>query len=147
MAFLGILLCLLAPPSVAQQPANLPPEQFYPPQPEETLSGKVKHTYRPDHRAALLPHHMMIRLQTDRGEIRIRLGPADYIDSRLKLAVGDRVEVRGRRVTVKGPFAAGSARNEFIASEVKKGSQVLKLRDSATGRYLWLQDKRPGGDR
>jgi len=72
--------------------------------------------------------HLMVK--TDKKEISVHLGPKWYVDEQtVKLAVNDRVEVRGSRVTQGGKPA-------IIAAEVKKGDQVLKLRDEA-GLPLW----------
>jgi hypothetical protein len=72
--------------------------------------------------------HMMVR--TDKEEIAVHLGPKWYLDEQtLKPAIKDRVEIRGSRVTQEG-------KPVIIAAEVKKGDQVLKLRDEG-GRPLW----------
>lgn len=66
--------------------------------------------------------HLVIK--TDKETIAVHLGPSWYIE-RLdtKIEKGDRIEVKGSRVTIAGKPA-------IIAAEVKKGDNVLVLRDS-----------------
>jgi hypothetical protein len=136
---LGVLAFLAAPPTGAQQQA--PPSapkaaKLYNPQAVVTLAGKVTAINRRAPRKAGRPERMILVLQTDQGAVKVHLGPADYFDQQaLKLAPGDQVEVKG--VEVKRPKAA-----TFIAGEVRKGDQVMQLRDEATGRPLWLKGKK-----
>lgn len=64
-------------------------------------------------------------LKTDKETIDVHLGPEWYIE-RLdtKIKKGDKIEVKGSRLTISGKPA-------IIAAEVKKGDNVLILRDSA----------------
>jgi hypothetical protein len=66
-----------------------------------------------------------VALKTDKETIAVHLGPEWYIE-RLdtKIEKGDKIEVKGSRVTMMGKPA-------IIAAEVKKGDSVLILRDSA----------------
>lgn len=58
------------------------------------------------------------------------VGPSFYVDQQpVKLAQGDRVEVTGSRIT-RGDQAM------LVAQEIKKGNDVLSLRD-ADGIPLW----------
>ncbi len=101
----------------------------------ETLTGKVVAVNRSTPKKAGRPARVTLDLQTDQKTVTVHLGPASYIDQQpLKLAVGDQIEVKGGAVT-KGRKAG------FIAHEVKKGDQVMKLRDDATGRPLWAEGK------
>ena len=104
-----------------------------------TLAGKVTAINRRAPKKAGRPERVIMVLQTDQGAVKVHLGPADYFDQQaLKLAPGDQVEVKGTKVNrAKAPT--------FIAGEVKKGDQVLKLRDDATGRPLWLKGKKGNG--
>lgn len=72
--------------------------------------------------------HLMVK--TDKETIKVHLGPEWYIE-RLdtKIEKGDKVEIKGSRVTFAGEPA-------IIASEVKKGDNVLILRD-ASGIPAW----------
>jgi hypothetical protein len=72
--------------------------------------------------------HLMLGTATEK--LRVDLGPSFYVDAQaLKLAAGDRVEVRGARTTIGGKPA-------LIAQEVRRGTEVLALRD-ASGLPLW----------
>jgi hypothetical protein len=148
---LGTLAFLAAPPAWAQQsaspqaPATVGKHAFgkrawrYNPQAVETLTGKVVSVTRHTPRKPGRPAWVAMMLQTNKGNVRVALGPANYFDQQgLKLAAGDQVEVKGVQVTHHN-------RTRFIAGEVKKGGQVLKLRDEATGRPLWATGKRPKG--
>jgi hypothetical protein len=154
---LAVSALLMAPPSWAQQEVSPPDpgQQVLPVPPAapavpagpkaakpynvETLTGKVLAVNRHTPKRAGKPLRVNMVLQTDQGAVRVLLGPANYLDQQaLKLAPGDQVEVKGTKVSrAKAPA--------FIAGEVKKGDQVLKLRDDATGRPLWLKGKRPAG--
>ncbi len=133
----GILVALailMAAPSWSQQqapPAVPKASRLYNPQAVETVAGRVAAVNRIAAKRAGRPDRMTMVLETDRGALKVHLGPADYLSQQaLQLAVGDQVEVRG--VRVNRPRAS-----IFIAGEVRKGDQVLKLRDDATGRPLW----------
>jgi hypothetical protein len=64
-------------------------------------------------------------LKTDKETIAIHLGPEWYIERQdVKLEKGDKIEVKGSRITFDGKPA-------IIAAEIKKGDSVLVLRDSA----------------
>ncbi|HBR22447.1 MAG TPA: DNA-binding protein [Nitrospiraceae bacterium] len=67
--------------------------------------------------------HLMVK--TDKETISVDLGPEWYIE-RLdtKIEKGDKIQVKGSRVTLSGKPA-------IIAAEVKKGDSTLVLRDSA----------------
>lgn len=69
-------------------------------------------------------------LKTDKETVPVHLGPAWFIE-RLdsKIEKGDRIEVKGSRVTI-------GAKPAIIAAEVKKGGNVLVLRDNA-GIPVW----------
>ncbi|MGA9755985.1 MAG: hypothetical protein WBV23_12685 [Desulfobaccales bacterium] len=148
VAALGVLAFLTAPPSGAQQqapPAAVPGQpaarqaaRLYNPQTVEILAGRVVAINRLAPKKAGRPVRVTMVLQTDQGAVKVHLGPADFIDQQMILAVGDQVEVKGVRITRPRVTM-------FIAGEVKKGDQVLKLRDDATGRPLWFKGKNPGG--
>lgn len=71
-----------------------------------------------------------LKLQTNQGTIPVHLGPSWYLERQdARIAPGDRVEVKGARVNFNGKPA-------IIAAEVKKGDEVLQLRD-ASGVPAW----------
>jgi hypothetical protein len=64
-----------------------------------------------------------LNLKTDKGTISVHLGPAWFIEKQdITIEPKDRVEVKGSRITLEGKPA-------LIAAEVKKGDEVLMLRD------------------
>jgi uncharacterized OB-fold protein len=158
---LGVLAFLMAPPAGAQQqsppaaPAQSPQaalattapvapakpapgkhSRVYNPQAVETVAGTVVSVDRRAARKLGRPEHVSMVLKTDKGNLTVNLGPGDYIDQQaLKLAAGDQVEVKGMRVERRN-------RTMLIAGEVKKGGQVLKLRDDATGRPQWAKGQK-----
>ena len=77
-----------------------------------------------------------LKLKTASGELIVHLGPQWYLDRQggVAIAAGDAVEVTG----VKAPRRHGEV---FIAAEVRKGTDVLKLRDEQ-GIPLWADGKR-----
>ena len=90
----------------------------------ETLTGTVESV---DKTTPLkgMSYGVYILLKTDKESIPVHLGPGWYIE-RLdtKIEKGDKIEVNGSRVTFAGKPA-------IISAEVKKGDNVLILRDSA----------------
>ena len=72
--------------------------------------------------------HLVVK--TDKGDVSVHLGPQWYLENQdVKIEPKDKVEIKGSRVTMQGQPA-------LIAAEVKKGDEVLKLRDDA-GIPLW----------
>ncbi|WP_041532244.1 hypothetical protein [Pelobacter propionicus] len=71
-----------------------------------------------------------LTLKTDKETIPVHLGPSWFIE-RLdsKIEKGDRIEVKGSRVTMMGNAT-------IIAAEVKKGTNLLLLRDK-NGVPVW----------
>ncbi len=95
----------------------------------ETISGEVTAV------AEMTPFKDMGRgvhltLKADKDTISVHLGPAWYIERQdTKIAAGDRIEVKGSRITYQGKPA-------IIAAEIHKGDEVLMLRD-ANGIPMW----------
>ncbi len=72
--------------------------------------------------------HLM--LNTDKETISVHLGPVWYIERQdTKIVAGDKIEVKGSRITYEGKPA-------IIAAELRKGDEVLMLRD-ANGIPMW----------
>lgn len=68
--------------------------------------------------------------KTDKGDVSVHLGPEWYLENQdVKIEPKDKVEIKGSRVTLQGQAT-------LIAAEVKKGDEVLKLRDDA-GVPMW----------
>jgi hypothetical protein len=104
-------------------------QRMYNPATVENISGEVLSV------DTMMPMKGMrsgihLTLKTGKETIPVHLGPSWFIE-RLdsKIEKGDRIEVKGSRVTVMEKPA-------IIAAEVKKGNNVLVLRDSA-GIPVW----------
>jgi hypothetical protein len=102
---------------------------MYDPKTVETITGQV---VKVDRITPLKPMsagvHMI--MQTDKEQISVHLGPGFYVENQdVKIESKDKVEVKGSRVTFGGKPA-------IIAAEVKKGDEVLKLRDE-NGFPMW----------
>lgn len=126
--------------AVAQHARLASRTRMYDPKTVVTVSGtvaKVEHTGHSGggiHGAGGV--HLL--LKTDKGNVDVRLGPSWFIDEQpVKIAAHDAVEVRGSRITYAGKPA-------IVAAEVKKGDQVLKLRQDS-GVPIWhVQSRRRG---
>lgn len=95
----------------------------------ETISGSVVSSDQisPDKNMSAGIH---LLLNTDNGNITVHLGPAWYIDNQdILISKGDNISVTGSKVSYNGDLI-------IIAKEVKKGDQVLRLRDD-NGYPLW----------
>lgn len=104
-------------------------QRMYNPKTVETISGTVESIDKiTPMRGMYYGIHLL--LKTDKETISVHLGPGWYIE-RLdtKIEKGNKIEVKGSRVTMMGKPA-------FIAAEVKKGSSVLKIRDE-NGIPVW----------
>lgn len=74
-------------------------------------------------------------LKTAEGNIEVTLGPPDFVkEQRLKLNIGDNLEIAGFKATRNDAFI-------FVAAEVKAKGQTLKLLDDQ-GFPLWRKKKR-----
>ena len=72
--------------------------------------------------------HLM--LNTDNGTLPVHLGPSAYLTSKnFSVAKGDKLTIVGSKVQYQGA-------DFLIAKEITRGSEVLKLRNSA-GFPLW----------
>ena len=70
-------------------------------------------------------------LKTEKETLPVILGPAWYVEQQhFAVAPKDQVEIKGSRLPIQG-------QSTLIASEVKKGDQMLKLRDDK-GIPLWV---------
>jgi hypothetical protein len=96
----------------------------YNPQTVETVMGEVVAVHQATGRRTRQGVH--ITLKTDKETIPVSLGPAFYLETeKFQINKGDKLQVKGSRVN-----------QAMVAGEVKKGDQVLKLRDDQ-GRPLW----------
>jgi hypothetical protein len=105
------------------------PSGFYDPQTVTSVSGVVV-SLTPPQREAGLPYLAYLTLRTETEKIRVFLGPSLYVDKLpVKINVLDKIQVTGSRITWEG-------KPVILAAEVKKGDQVLKLRET-DGTPVW----------
>lgn len=103
--------------------------RMYDPKTVETVSGEVVSV------AEMTPakgmgHGVHLTLKSDKETIDVHLGPAWYVEHQdTKIAPKDTIEVKGSRITFDGKPA-------IIAAEIRKGDEVLMLRD-ANGIPMW----------
>ncbi len=108
---------------------DTPYQRIYNPATVETVSGTVESISK------ITPFKGMrygihISLKTEKESISVHLGPGWYIESLdIKIEKGDKLEVKGSRVKVADKEA-------IIAAEIKKGDDILILRDGA-GVPVW----------
>jgi len=106
-----------------------PYNKMYDPKTVETITGEVTSI------SQIIPNKGMasgvhMNVKTDKETISVHLGPSWYLENQdVKIQAKDKVEVKGSRITFAGKPA-------IIAEEVKKGDEVLKLRDDS-GFPLW----------
>ncbi len=103
--------------------------RLYDPKTVETLPGEVVSI---DHIKPMkgMSYGVHLMLKTAKGTMSVHLGPGWYIENQdVKLTEKDTIEVKGSLVTFEGKPA-------IIAAEVKKGEEVLKLRDE-NGYPVW----------
>jgi hypothetical protein len=98
-------------------------QRMYDPATVETVSGTVESVNKITPMSGMYSG-IHLTVKTDKETLDVHLGPEWYIE-RLdtKIEKGDRIEVKGSRVTIAGKPA-------LIAAEVKKGNSVLVLRDN-----------------
>ncbi|MDA8098846.1 MAG: hypothetical protein M0042_04405 [Nitrospiraceae bacterium] len=96
----------------------------------ETVKGEVTavETYQGGRRGG---QGVVVTLKSGPETMDVHLGPQWYLDRQANLSVkaGDSIEVTGVRTVRRGDEI-------FLAGEVKKGGEVLKLRDEK-GYPLW----------
>ncbi len=108
----------------------------YDPSQEEILSGEVAAVKDIETRSGKTTG-AGLELQTGGRNLIVYLGPHIYVDlQNIKIGQGDNVEIKGVKTLVDGQVI-------FLAGEVRKGSDVLKLRDDK-GTPLWTGNKQHG---
>ncbi|MGZ5544981.1 MAG: DNA-binding protein [Limisphaerales bacterium] len=104
-------------------------QRNYDPKTVETIEGKVLSIEKTTP-AKKRGYGVHLTLQTDKETIAVHLGPAWYIDNQTpKIEANNTITVTGSRVTIDGKPA-------IIAAQVKKGNEILKLRDE-NGVPMW----------
>ncbi len=100
----------------------------------ETIRGKVL-SIEKDTFANKRGYWVDLVLQTQNGAIAVQLGPAWYIDKRTPpIEANDTITVTGSRITMDG-------KPVIIAADIKKGNELLKLRDD-NGIPVWPREHR-----
>jgi hypothetical protein len=103
--------------------------RMYNPRTVETITGQVVLVDRITPEKGM-SYGVHIVLKTDKETLSVHLGPAWYIENQdVRITPKDRIEVMGSRIVFEGKPA-------LIAAKVRKGNQVLTLRD-ADGLPLW----------
>lgn len=140
IAAIAIVSLLIADHSYAQPPAmrwrgsggwgpGTPYSKMYDPKTVEIISGEVVRVERITPRKGM-SYGVRMNVKTDKEEIPVHLGPGFFIENLdEKIGPKDKVEVKGSRITFDGKPA-------IIAAVVKKGQEVLILRDD-TGLPAW----------
>lgn len=103
--------------------------KMYDPKTVETISGDVVSVEKITPMKGM-SYGIHLTVKTDKDTITVHLGPEWYLENQdVKIEPVDKVEVKGSRVMFDGKPA-------IIAAEVKKGEEVLKLRDE-NGFPVW----------
>ncbi len=103
--------------------------RMYDPKTVETIRGDVL-TVKKITPVKGMSYDIHLIVKTDRESISVHLGPGWYVENQdIKILPKDKVEIKGSRVTFESKPA-------IIAAEIKKGDQILKLRDE-NGFPVW----------
>jgi hypothetical protein len=103
--------------------------RMYNPETVESITGEVVSVEMITPMKVML-YGVHIILQTDSETISVHLGPGWFIENQEgKIVPRDKIEIKGSRITFEDQPA-------IIAVEVKKGDEVLTLRD-ASGFPAW----------
>jgi hypothetical protein len=109
-------------------------QRNYDPKTVEMLQGKVLSVEKAT-RGKGRSYGVHLTLQTDKETISVHLGPSWYIEKQTPhIEANDTITVTGSRVTVDEKPA-------IIAAQVKKGNEILKLRDE-NGIPVWRRGAR-----
>lgn len=103
--------------------------RVYEPKTVETVSGEVVSVDKITPMKGM-SYGVHLTLKTDKETISVHLGPGWYIENQdVRIEPKDKVEIKGSRITFAGKPA-------IIAAEVKRGDQILKLREE-NGLPVW----------
>ena len=100
----------------------------YDPKTEVTIQGTVEKINRMGN-ANMPGMGIYLIVQSGNETTEVHLGPATFVEKTMAFKEGDTIQVTGAKVTMMG-------RATVMAREVKKGDEVLKLRDER-GVPLW----------
>jgi len=103
--------------------------KMYDPKTVETLTGEVISVDKITPMEGM-SHGVHMMLKTTKETISVHLGPDWYLENQdIKIEPKDKLEVKGSKITFQGKPA-------IIAAEIKKGNEILKLRDEK-GVPVW----------
>jgi len=103
--------------------------KMYNPKTVETINGEVVSIDKITPMKGM-SYGVHMTVQTDKETISVHVGPGWFIENQdIKIEPKDKVEVKGSRITFQGKPA-------IIAAEIKKGDEILKLRDE-NGFPVW----------
>jgi hypothetical protein len=115
--------------------SNAIAQRNYDPKTVETVEGKVLSVEKTPSKGRGYGVHLT--LQTEKETISVHLGPGWYLEKQTPhIEANDTITVTGSRVTIDG-------KPVIIAAQVKKGNEVLKLRDD-NGVPAWSRGRRGG---
>ena len=103
--------------------------KMYDPKTVVTISGEVE---RVDMIAPMrgMSHGVHLQVNTGKETVTVHLGPTWYLENQdVKILEKDKVEIKGSKIKF-------NEKSAIIAAEVKKGGEVLKLRDE-NGYPIW----------
>lgn len=104
-------------------------QRIYNPATVETISGTVEAISKVTPFKGML-YGIHVMLKTEKENISVHLGPGWYIERQdIKIDKGDKLDVKGSRVKIADKEA-------IIAAEIKKGDDILILRDDS-GIPVW----------
>jgi hypothetical protein len=106
----------------------------YDPKTEVTLTGTVESVNRAGY-VNMPGRGIHLILKTGNETTEVHLGPAAFIDKKMTFKKDDTVQITGSKVTMMGKAVV-------IAREIKKGDEVLKLRDE-NGVPVWSRGRMP----
>lgn len=108
--------------SFAQQGAKAKGGRAYDPRTVETVKGEVVGVEKIPSRGGK-GYGVHLTLKTEKETLTVEVGPGWYVEKQpVKIEVGDILKIRGSRVTSQDKPA-------IIAAEIRKGDQILMLRD------------------
>lgn len=133
-----LVLTLLLAGSAAAQPMG-PPD--FSPKNLMTVSGQVVLVQEQSGPGPGGGRHsvLMLSLKTDTGVVAVHLGPPQYFkQQQITFKEGEKLEVTGAKM-------ASPSGMMLLATQVKQGDRVIKLRDEQ-GRPVWMGQRlgRPG---
>jgi hypothetical protein len=101
----------------------------------ETVQGIVVAAPRPTPKGGL-PERAQLTLKTPQETLSVYLGPGWFMDKQvMKIGDLDQIQVTGSKIMVQGKPA-------LLAGKIRKGNQVLKLRNEQ-GQPLWRGPQKP----